>query len=93
MRHTPGPWRADASHVRFSVNTDTLHIAMVNIMGMPINEARANALLISSAPEMLEALEMVGPFLARYDYLEPNGDELIIKVADAIAKAKGESNE
>ena len=58
---TPGPWRADASNFRFAINTDAFHIAMVNIMGMPISEARANALLIAAAPELLEALEAAPP--------------------------------
>ena len=93
MKHTPGPWRADASNARFAVNTDALHIAMVNIMRMPINEARANALLIAAAPAMYEALEgaphfdkqSVGQFLREYREWSGNMRQT------ALAAARGES--
>jgi hypothetical protein len=65
--HTPGPWVADASHVRTAINTfatpnlPVKHIALVNFCKYPDyeigdREHQANANLIAAAPEMLEVL-------------------------------------
>lgn len=50
-------------------------------------ENKANAQLISAAPDMLEALERIK---ATFSWDELDGDELAQSVCKAIAKAKGE---
>jgi len=65
--HTKGPWEADDSHIRTSINSIESenavrkHIAMVNYAKnieyeITLQEHYANAQLIAAAPDMLKAL-------------------------------------
>ena len=100
MKHTPGPWRADSTHVRTAINSiatvnnQRKHIAMINITKNPeyeitIEEHEANAMLIAAAPDLLEALEM----LAAVDFGADGSVERGARLARiAIAKATGETH-
>ena len=86
-KFTPGPWTADeVRHDRDQVvrGPDRGPIALVQIAGYPPRIGRANAVLISAAPDILAALEAVmlaSPVL-------PFGVNQ--QVTAAIAKATGE---
>ena len=102
-QHTLGPWLRSKSGNTFQIvagsdgNGDpnelvaTVHPIGYNCDYEPCDETKANARLISSAPELLSALEFL---LA--DYIAIDGEELtgsavpIEKARVAIAKAKGE---
>lgn len=88
-KHTPGSWFSVPGPTNTPINSETKHIAMINwsyrgldtdIMG---EEHEANAYLIESAPELLEALEWT---VRALDKEHPAA----IKARRAIAKAKGE---
>ena len=66
MKHTPGPWFIDdRTPVKTSINSNNKHIAIVNFFHEGSNrdvvgdEHLANANLIASAPEILEALNRI----------------------------------
>jgi hypothetical protein len=89
MKHTPGPWRTNGSF-NVECNPETLYLVRNNTGGSKAGELRANANLIASAPDLLEALEML------IDMLDYNGNIDIVRdegpIEDAriaIAKAKG----
>ena len=90
-KHTPGPWA-------ILPNTPHFVRAMHPTEGMqPIatvyhfnGELAANARLIASAPELLEALEAVLPDLEHYVATHgPGPDKRLAIARAAIAKAKG----
>ena len=96
--HTKGPWRIEGSVIRASDSGRGLMRIPIGIVddapwpGLPTPEERkANANLIASAPDLLEALEFIINSLSDYDdegvldHVEP-----IIIARAAIAKAKGE---
>ena len=101
-QYTPGPWEADGYHVRQRV-TGLRSIAEVAYTGphhTPPHEYpkscrlvdEANARLIAAAPDLLEALAKVWPFLQEDDGHGANSmdyQEAINAVRAAIAKAKG----
>ena len=101
MRHTPGPWHVDSTHVRHAINTNDVHIAMGNIgPGLTEDEGIANANLIAAAPELLDALQWLDtaimPEERKYDewgYCRIHRSILCIfdaVVKEAIATAKPE---
>ena len=92
MKHTPGPWRTfiwnefagEAVIPNVSVITDNVDIVRFR---RATDEVMANARLISAAPDMLEALEM----MAAVDFGANGSVErgaLLARIA--IAKARGE---
>lgn len=91
MKHTPGPWISGAINEGYSVRrpgAGTCVIAIVrNREGLRIRvpeETLANALLIASAPDLLEACKAALSFLEDYD-----GDLIPRKkLAEAIQKAE-----
>jgi hypothetical protein len=96
MKHTPGPWRADSTHVRTAINSiatannQRKHIAMINITKNPeyeitIEEHEANANLIAAAPDLLGLLMELQDIV----FLTRN-NELHTLMEAAIAKATGE---
>lgn len=97
MNHTPGPWEAllaiaeridGTPYDVLSNGPDILTSLNCWLMDHEdIDPQQADA-----APELLEALEEAGKFVVKYDWLDPDGEELIIKISDAIAKARGEDN-
>ncbi len=103
--HTPGPWRISKNRTgepdpwiegapgyeQAIFGDDGSKVAVCEQWHPDLEaESEANAALIASAPDLLEALEALRGDLLRY----PNDDarrEMIIDAADAaIAKAKGE---
>ena len=82
--HTPGPWVASACHVQKGGRSIAFASSGSGVSCGP-EEARANARLIASAPDMLAALESI---VVEAD----NGLDchLLAEIAAAaIAKAKG----
>ena len=87
-KHTPGPWKApkptigDNNCLYIGDATGNYDICEIKTAFAPSEEqARANASLIASAPELLAALEMV---------LDANGDLYVIDfdmLRAAVAKA------
>lgn len=86
-KHTPGPWVINGGEWVDAENNSVCRI---------VSNIPANAALISAAPEMLEALESalerIGILLKRADLLdERNAIATVLKIENAIAKARGES--
>jgi len=95
MKHTPGPWVANAGHdsyLRETSSDDPIHAYHVSessevgytvaiVLGdVPELDCAANARLIAAAPELLEALKK-----ARYDlWLALGGDDDSDNAARAI---------
>ena len=103
-KHTPGPWqfhelRGDDGLGYIRPNPqDYLEIAHHGDTGRSAEENRANARLISAAPELLEALELCINQLERdtellYDQFTPWAEipTALEKARAAIAKAEGET--
>jgi hypothetical protein len=89
MKHTPKPWFYDFGYIRprkaFS-NLENPAIAEVFDIGPDIN-GDENGPLIAAAPDMLEACE------AAFNNLKPaypKNHLVMVKLAAAIKKAKGE---
>lgn len=85
IKHTPGPWahtNPDGFTVRHpQVYSDTGPVCNATWLGdVRIDELRANARLISAAPELFEALQEAALWV---------DGELKTKVRAAIAKATG----
>jgi hypothetical protein len=101
--HTPGPWLRTKSGNTFQIvagadgNGDpnelvaTVHPAAITIDHEPCDETKANARLISAAPDMLSALEALASRMSENaDGRELYGDWIAI-AEEAINKAKGGS--
>ncbi len=93
-KHTPGPWKFRDDSKFFKTNPFSVYIqgggvhsaAIANIprkQTIPEEEARANALLIAAAPDLLEALKFAQSIIGHPD---DAGSQMI---AAAIAKATG----
>ena len=81
--HTPGPWSVvDRSHIRSA----SLGLVAVAQHGL---ETQANARLIASAPELLEALREAFNAFAHDADGPVWADSTIAKARAAIAKATG----
>ncbi len=86
IKHTPGPWRV-GSHVPGAIFPERApHICKMNDLGYPESEWKANGILISAAPCMLEALKNIENDDGKT--MPPSAWKLI---QDAIAKAEGMS--
>jgi hypothetical protein len=93
--HTPGPWLRHKSCNTFQIvagadgNGDpnelvaTIHPAAITIDPEPCDETRANARLISAAPEMFDALQAIVDAFGEKDSL------IMAQAKAALAKAKG----
>ena len=103
-KHTPGPWwlGRDPSHFGSltsitggSDSTGGIR-SVAEVGGLDIDEAEANARLISAAPDMLEALHDVLRYCVTPSGLPdknkgrtPEQDAAMAKAKAAIAKAEG----
>lgn len=93
LKHTPGPWQLKGLNPpRIYADEGKEIIAQCDSGGeMTQGQEKANARLIASAPELLEALEMLNNEFKRlpqslgYKYTHTGKVDLI------IAKAKGEA--
>lgn len=93
-KHTPGPWahiNPDGFTVRHpQVYSDTGPVCNATWLGdVRIDELRANARLISAAPEMLEALNLCRQHM--YEHASNTPDNAFEKLCAAIAKATGQA--
>ena len=102
-KHTRGPWRlGDAGQTIFGPKTEhpspviiaTIHASNTN--RLPQDVAKANALLIAAAPELLEALAMCQAWFEKFS---PTADTIaggaaehpmLYSIRKTIKKAKGE---
>jgi hypothetical protein len=87
MTYTPGPWKVEtdsADDCNFWWYTVGPAQVSVGRHSDDDIEATANARLISAAPEMLEALD---------NLIRSNSPEHINAAIDAVAKARGKTNE
>jgi len=92
MKYTPGPWEYQESfrdwegHEIYHANKGIAY-TLTDECSIIDEEAAANALLISAAPDLLEALEQCANWAE--NFTEKTGQELIwlAKVKAAIAKA------
>ena len=94
-KHTPGPWKFGDNSKHFKTNPFNVYVqgggvhsaSIANIpfkRTIPEAEARANAMLIAAAPELLEALEEIIRGV-------PDTWDGVQKAKTALAKAKGEA--
>ena len=82
--HTPGPWTFKRGVYRIEVRTTPERSYAFSLSD------EANARLIASAPELLEALEAVLPDLEHYVATHgPGPDKRLAIARAAIAKARG----
>lgn len=94
MKHTPGPWRIGTAPPNGEQTIGTIRGMMVAVattgVGMD-EETLANARLIATAPELLEALQEVLPMLEHLLMIrgEPEPGSIGHKARAAIAKAIG----
>lgn len=102
-KHTQGPWEASGRYVRTPLTEEGggWMIADCRDVSLPSDEVRANARLISAAPELLEALEAMverieyyaeckadgTPNIEDWAYTYSSGD--MKKARAAITKATG----
>ena len=101
IKHTPGPWKADcANEIVPDIESPEphQHIACAYDFKRDKDEAKANARLIASAPELLEALETISNLIpiARLYFPKSihNSEKFHLELAcaevgKAISKAKG----
>ena len=92
--HTPGPWdTVDGAILCKNVNAyGNFHIARFDRGDEPItDEDRANARLITAAPDLLAALELCLPFVDAVRRMSGgDGDATAMQARAAIAKARGQ---
>jgi hypothetical protein len=93
VKYTPGPWRVFNGTDIFPDDEDReadRHIADCDMAGNICgDEQRANARLMATSPEMLDALRLAEPVIAfslSY-YGAEDADEALQAVRDAISKA------
>ncbi len=88
-KHTPGPWRYEESTKTIrAVHSNYWLVTMDSWDGAINNEA--NAQLIASAPELLEALKLLIKNHEDIGIVNVTLDERIIAISkQAIAKAEG----
>ena len=102
-KHTPGPWNCSDNYNGVipidAPTTSTGYESSVEICRVTCDDEEsmvANAKLISSAPDLLEALEAILPeFEMLYEQFDPDGQlgawiEWSVMAQKAIHKAKGE---
>jgi hypothetical protein len=99
MKHTKGPWILSRNN-RFIHNGDLAHICDVAGCQELSADQPGNALLITAAPDLLEALERTKATMERDKNggyrLDYNGNachevgSTYVMVCEAIKKAKGE---
>lgn len=101
-KHTLGPWiMLNGGQSQFMVATEKngARVVVADIVRVP-GEERANARLISSCPEMLDALRAASQYLAEYQSILRFGSReaseyqhLVETISKVLAKTEGVSNE
>lgn len=95
VKHTDGPWWVRGT----VVIGDGYELADCGVSLKPMDESIANALLIASAPELLEACKRALPWMGKLiasrvheDCVMPNDAVRTMEMLEAyIAKAEGRS--
>lgn len=85
-QHTPGPWKWDESRDEI-FDHDGAQIAAIQHYRVADEAISANARLIASAPELLEALKRFASAMEQRSYPELQG--VASDAFAAIAKAEG----
>jgi len=89
--HTPGPWVVDGTTA--AENLDIIgeggRVAMLDCDDIDAGTLEANSRLISSAPDLLAALQMVGRIWSHDQTANIAPDSPLAIVRAAIAKATG----
>lgn len=102
-KHTPGPWNRhndiDGSEIVFSETPSAVTIGMIYTGGnegqrgngvFPNWETgKANALLISAAPELLAEAKILEPYFLEFGH--PDGVEALKRFRALIKKAEGKA--
>lgn len=89
MSHTPGPWTLEHwgdREIDVYAGEDTLVCSLRGGSTHPDDDSDADASLISAAPDLLHACELLLIYLGDWDDPE---DETCVTARNAIAKAKG----
>ncbi len=98
QQHTPGPWNTGGQHRRASVFSGSTEVAFAREDFGRINStsAEANARLIAAAPDLYDVAAAI-----QYRANECGGDyddiprdelnSLLVRLDDALAKARGEA--
>lgn len=76
-KHTPGPWKAENDGDHWDITTKHFFIAKTD---------KANAQLIASAPDLLEACNTVRKYF-KIRRLGSVADQMVVILSKAIAKA------
>ncbi len=91
--HTPGPWNYLYDGRGDHTIVDAYGRVLAVTWGVPIDRGteEANARLIASAPELLEALEDVESKIMDYEARRINWrpEDFLMRVRAAISKARG----
>lgn len=93
-QHTPGPWRVLRPSSGIDHNwhvTDETDTFVAHVFGFSHSvdeQSRVNAILISAAPDLLEALQSLVDMDVSYQR-GPRVEEAVNKARYAIAKATG----
>lgn len=100
-KHTPGPWFTDEKHYsdkhRYVMSEHAPFLGTVAVVALGFAEAEANARLIATAPDLLEALtKLVEDLEMRSNWKRGSengvvdcGNSVYLKARSAIAKARG----
>jgi len=99
-KHTPGPWKAFGTHVGFDTGVlvaNAIEMKQSNLIkqGHMYEEAKANARLISAAPELLEAVATIYCLanlqtLLETKYSKALCNDIMKQLQVALDKARGE---
>jgi len=99
MTHTPGPWKIASTVSAHYIESEGCEVARVDLIGAPevrVLEDAANARLIASAPELLEACEVANQFFEENDDFTDGEYPIpgfILDMRIAIKKATGRCRE
>lgn len=89
MKHTPGPWTIIDQSDGEVLTIQPMSAQLIVYDSTNVEQNRANAILITSAPELLEALVfLVDCFKGEHNKLGPVQLDGLTKAFKAINKAK-----
>jgi len=88
MKHTPGPWTFDGGYLLTPSGDLVKHKIASNRSVDNSDEERANALLMSASPEMLECLQQAEKELSKLDK-DPFIEDALAYIRHGIKKATG----